>query len=287
MFGGIAVAGNLLCVSYTDARGKMFLVDLEDRRVVSRWGFEGPDGGYADAGGVAMDSAYNIFVADTANDMLRRFTAFGRELARIGNPTDRGAGSAVRDRAGTLDRPTAVAVHGQSAFVTCGERKLVRGVQRVDLKSGRILDRLRSLGDSEGRFGAPRGIAAHARGVFVADTLHGVIQRFRLDGSFVCEIPTAARHDEVSRPVSVVPLPKGELLVADQGDRNGLRRVGGDAAPATIEPGYDLDEPIDLAIDERDRIYVLDRHGERVVRLGKDLSLDRLIVDLAEVGFGD
>ena len=39
MFGGIAVAKNLLCVASADARGRVFLVDLDERRVVSSWEF--------------------------------------------------------------------------------------------------------------------------------------------------------------------------------------------------------------------------------------------------------
>ncbi len=39
-----------------------------------------------------------------------------------------------------------------------------------------------------------------------------------------------------------------------------------------------------LAIDDAGCVYVLDRQGERVQRLKPDLSFDRLIIDLAEIG---
>lgn len=285
MFGGIAVSGNLLCVSHTDVRGNVFLVDLEDLRVASRWSYAGPDGGYADAGGIAMDAAYNIFVADTANDVVRRFTAFGREIERLGVTPERGAGSRARDRRGVFDRPVAVAVLGDTLFVACGERRLVRGVHRVDVPSGQIQQHLRSCGDSEGRFGAPRGISVDAEGIWVADTLHGVIQRFRPDGRFVNEIPVARRHDAAARPVAVVSLGGGDLLVADQGDTKGLVRVGHDGGPRdVVVEGCPLDEPTGLARDASGAVYVLDRHGERVQRLTPELAFDEMIVDLAEVG---
>lgn len=282
MFGGIAVAGNLLCVSYTDVRGKVFLVDLDDRRLVSRWSYEGPGGSYADAGGIAMDESFHVFVTDTANDMVRKFSAFGRELSQYGDRPQRGAGAASRDRHGTFDRPVQIAVRGKIAYVCCGERKLVRGVQRVDLAHGRMLDRLRAFGDSEGRFGAPRGIAVDEREVYVADTMHGVVQRFRRDGMFVCEVRTSAHHAEASRPVAVLPLPDGELLVADAGDYHGLRRIR--ANGRVEEVAAEFDEATDLASDDRGRIYVLDRAGQRVQRLTSGLEPDGLIVDLAEVG---
>ena len=142
---------------------------------------------------------------------------------------------------------------------------------------------LRAFGDAEGRFGAPRGIAVDDANVWVADTMHGVVQRFRLDGRFVCEIPTAGRHDEASRPVAVQPLANGELLVADAGDHHGLRRVCENGRVVTVCEDVELDEPNDLAVDRHGRIYVLDRHGERVTRFTPDLGFDERIVDLAEV----
>ena len=44
MFGGIAVGGNLLCVAHSDVRGRVILVDLDERRVVSYWEY-GPESG--------------------------------------------------------------------------------------------------------------------------------------------------------------------------------------------------------------------------------------------------
>ena len=51
MYGGIAVSRNLFCLTYTHVRGRVFLVDLEEKTPVDFWEFHGPDGGYADAGG--------------------------------------------------------------------------------------------------------------------------------------------------------------------------------------------------------------------------------------------
>jgi DNA-binding beta-propeller fold protein YncE len=285
--GGIAVSGNLLCVAYTDVRGKVFLVDLDDERIVSQWSYTGADGGYADAGGVAMDAAYNIYVADAANDTVRRFTAFGREIARFGQRPDRLPGAAARDRQGILDQPAAVAVLGRTLFVACGDRKLIRGVQCIDVDDGRVLGHLRSFGESEGRFGAPRGLAVTPEVVLVADTLHGAIQRFRPDGSYVCQFTTAGDYGEASRPVAVLPLAGGDVLVADHGDHKTLKRfsLGGELRPPGPLP-LPLDEPTGLAADRRGRVFVLDRGGERVQRLTRDLAFDGTLLDLAEIGFG-
>lgn len=285
MLGGIAVSGNLLCLTHTDSRGSVFLIDLDEKRLVSRWSYKGPDGGYADAAGVAMDAAYKIFVADTRNDRVRRFSPFGKEYPCLGNVPERAPGAVSRDRLGVLDHPHAVSIHDQIVYVACGEHKLVRAVQRFDLQ-GRPLRHLSSFGESEGRFGAPRGVYAGEPGIYVADFLHGAIQRFRLGGQFVSQFSTACVHGEASRPVAVQPIAGGDLLVVDQGDAREIRRfsIGGEHQPLELDRRLDLQEPSDLATDGKGRIYILDRGCERVQRLHPDLSFDGLIVDLAEVG---
>lgn len=285
MFGGIAVVKNLLCLAHSDARGKVFLIDLDERRPVSVWDY-GPDGGgYADAGGVAMATDFMLYVADTGNDLVRCFTPFGKEVGQIGEVPDRAPGAAARDRMGVLDRPRAVAVHESTLYVACGENELRRGVQRFR-RDGSVMAPLKSFGDAEGVFGAPRGVWADERGVLVADTLHGVVQRFEPDGRFIGVIETAVAPGAVSRPVAVVRFPDGDVLVADQGDRCGLVRfdVMGRQQPMGGEFEYDL--PVDLARDEHGRIYVLDRDGERVRRLHPELGLDVLVVDISEIQHG-
>ena len=80
----------------------------------------------------------------------------------------------------------------------------------------------------------------------------------------------------------------GSLLVADQGDRCGLKHFDADGK-LLAEPMEDdplLKDPVDLARDKQGRVYVLDRDGERVQRLHPDLSRDTLILDVAEYLYG-
>lgn len=285
VFGGIAIFRNLLGLAHGEAHGQVSLIDLDERRVVSRILVQAEGDAFTDAGGVAFDASCSVYVADTRNDVVRRYTAFGREVARYGQRVERGPGTVERDRLGVLDRPRAVAVHGGVLWVASGERKLVRGVQRFDLASGTPLGFVRSFGEVDRRFGAPRGLAIDASGVLVADTLHGVIQRFTLDGRYVGSVPLAVDADDAPRPVAVLRLDDGDLLVADAGDRGGLVRVslaGVRRALPPWPPGTFV-EPTALARDAAGRIYVLDRHGERVQRLGPDLSYDGVVVDLFEL----
>jgi hypothetical protein len=282
MYGGIAVSRNLFCLTYTQGRGRVFLVDLEEKRPIDFWDYVGSDGGYADAGGVAIDQNFTLHIADTHNEIVRRFTAFGKELGSIGSAHARGPGAISRDRTGYLDRPHAVAASEDIVLIACGDQHLRRGVQRFTI-DGESLPPLAAFGDREKEFGAPRGLCAGADGIFVADTLNGVVQRFTADGRFVNEIAVATGPGRIGRPIAVQSLGDGTILVVDQGDDRGLRRfeVSGKFV-GSVSPGEPVVDPVALARDDDGRVYVLDRDGERVLRLHADLTHDTQILALDE-----
>lgn len=279
MYGGIAVSRNLLCLTSTDARGRVFLFDLEERRPLEFWHYGDAEEGYADAAGVAVDDTFTIYVADARNDRLRRFTAFGKELPSFGEPHQRPPGSVGRDRRGSLSRPHDVAVAFGQVYVACGDQHLRRGVQRFSTH-GEVLPPLYAFGDAESEFGGPRGIYAGSEGIFVADTLNGVVQRFTAAGRFVQEIATARRSGGMSRPIAVLPSGEKGILVVDEGDQQGCFHLDFSGRLRGEIPG--LVDPLALAQDDQGRIYVLHHSGERVLRLHPDLSEDRAILDLRE-----
>jgi hypothetical protein len=278
MAGGLAVRANLLCVTWSSGRGHVFLFDLEARRPMSSWTLPAPPAGYSDAGGVAIDERFHLFVADPHNGVVRHFSAFGVHLGDIG--TAAGPGEVARDRTGALDRPHAVACHGDVLFVACGERPLRRGVQRFR-RDGGVLRPLPAAGDPEQTFGAPRGVFADGAGILVADTLCGRVQRFRADGAFLAAF-AVGEVGAVARPVAVVRACGGAIVVADAGDRPGVRLFLPDGAPAGTGDLEGCEGVLALARDDQERLYVLDRGGERVQRFRADLRFDTVVVDLAE-----
>jgi sugar lactone lactonase YvrE len=281
MAGGVAVRANLLCVTWSAARGHVFLFDLEAARPMSAWTLPATARGYSDAAGVAMDAHFHLFVADPHNDRVCHFSAFGRHLGDLGLPAP-AQGDVVRDRPGVLDRPHGVALLGDTVLVACGDRPRRRGLQRF-ARGGGALRPLLSGGDAEATFGAPRAVWADGDGVLVADTLHGRIQRFRPDGTFISHL-RYARTDVLARPIAVLRLRSGRIVVVDAGDEAGVQVLdpSGERAPA-VSPFADVcTEAIALAADEQGRVYVLDHGGERVVRFAADLVFDRVLVDLRE-----
>jgi hypothetical protein len=282
MVGGVAVQGNLLCVTWSAARGHVFLFDLEAQQRVSAWTMPVGPKGYSDAAGVAMDEHYQLFVADPHNDRVCHFSAFGRQLGAFGAPAPE-SGDAGRDRPGVLDRPHAVALRGDLLYVAGGEGPRRRAVQRFS-RQGTVLKPLASRGDPAAEFGAPRGLWADADGILVADTLHGVVQRFRGDSTFLGEVACAERG-ALARPLAVARLPGGALLIADRGDRPGVRLLGldGRVLPGAAAMVEHCRDPIGFAIDGRGSVFVLDRLGERVVQFSAALEFVRVVIDLAEL----
>lgn len=275
--------GNLLCVTYTSARGKVFLFDLEDRRPLSHWELPAPDNGWSDAGGVVIDRDFTLYVADASNHKVLHYTAFGRHLGDLGRPSDDAVGKR-RDRPGLLHHPHAVAVGEDFVLVACGDRRMRRGVQCFS-RDGRVLRPLPPFGDPEAQFGAPRGLWIDEQEILVADTLNGCVQRFRHDGVYVASVPTGGAPDEASRPVSVLRLVDGDLLVIDHGDRWCVERfaVSGREHGEPEAMAESVHRPVALARDEQGRVYVLDQDGERVQRFHPDLRPDTVLVDLAEI----
>ncbi|MEO0479280.1 MAG: NHL repeat-containing protein [Planctomycetota bacterium] len=286
MFGGLAVAGNLLCIAFTTSRGHLYLVDLDEQRLVSHWTWEGQDGN-GDAGGVSIDRDHTIWVADQRNHCVRRFSPFGRSLQVLGGDLEQSPGSVRSDRPGVLNRPRDVLVDGETVFVACGERWLRCGVQCFD-RSGSVMSPLRSLGDIEGRFGAPRGLALSKAGLFVADTQHGIVQRFRRDGTFLGRIEVSTDGEHIARPVSVLADDRGSILVADDGDEPGIRHVPLDRGVRDVELPSELGTVVALAGDLHEAFYALDGDHGAVHRFvpGTDgrPQHDELIFDLEEFG---
>lgn len=282
MAGGVAVRGNLLCVTWSAARGHVFLFDVEAQQRVSAWTLPVGPTGYSDAAGVAMDEHYHLFVADPHNDRVRHFNAFGRLLAEFGAPPPE-SGDAARDRPGVLDRPHAVAVRGDLVYVAAGDQPRRRGVQRFS-RQGTLLRPLASRGDAEATFGGPRGIWADGHGVLVADTLHGTIQCFRGDGTFLRELPCAAAGT-LARPTALARLPDGRVLFVDHGDAGGVRLLdaSGVLLPLPDDWAQHCVEPLGLALAGNGAVYVLDRLGERVLRFTPELRFDQVVIDLAEL----
>lgn len=256
MNGGILVRGDRLYFGLHLVQGTVFEADLSGRLL--RMMEFGAGAEASGVGGLALDGTGLLYVADPPGQRLRVFSPEGEEVARIGEERS----GHVVDHPGVLEDPNDVVVDAQgNIYVACGEHYMRNGLQKFS-SLGQHLRSFPSLGDPQGTFGGPRGLALDPDGaLLVCDTLHHRIQRFDLDGRFL-----GVQADGLVAPVSVTALPDGDLLVAEKDrvarmDREGLRK--GVFASRWVQ------SPADLCC-WGDEVWILERDfGEYGMRIGR------------------
>lgn len=145
-------------------------------RAGTKWGRAGGDGSAGSGDGEfslpytpAVDSAGNVYVADTLNNRVQKFTSDGRFLAKIG----RGGGDGSEGRGdGEFDDPYGVAVDCRGSLYVTDEDN----------------DRVQKFGDPSARYPrcAPTVILTR-----VTRTRRGIALRVRCD--LPCEITAGGR----------------------------------------------------------------------------------------------
>ncbi|HVF43430.1 MAG TPA: PxKF domain-containing protein [Pyrinomonadaceae bacterium] len=198
---------------------------------VASWGTAGTGGGQfiAGAGGAAVDSAGNVYVADPGNNRVQKFTSAGAFITSWG-----GAGSGN----GQMSGPSGVAIDAADKVYVADT-----GNHRVQVfnTSGTFLSKWGSNGSGDGQFAFPRALAADAAGnVTVADTGNSRIQKFDAAGAFVssCGSPGSA-SDQFNEPQGVAVDASGNTYVADTSNDRVQKFGPASAAPPTAAAGAD------------------------------------------------
>jgi len=124
--------------------------------------------------GVEADSSGNVFVADTRNDRIQKFTNTGTFIRKWGST---GFGN------GQFSNPGGVAVDSSgNVFVAniFNER-----IQKFS-NTGTFINKWGSEGTGDGQFDNPIDVAVDSSGnVFVADTFNNRIEKFTNKGTFI------------------------------------------------------------------------------------------------------
>jgi uncharacterized protein (TIGR03437 family) len=328
--GGSATAANLNSPSGLafDTAGNLYIVDTGNHRIrrVSTSGIIttvagngtagfGGDGGPATAarlngpGGVATDSSGNVYIADTANNRVRRVSTAGviETVAGTGQPGQ--IGDNLRAVLAQLEAPAGLAVDGAGNLYIAETRRIRR------VTPGGII--LTVAGGSDVGFSGdggpatsaqldgPQGMAIDTAGnLYVADSVNHRIRRITPAGSITTMAgggdlgdgapATAARF---YFPRAIVADQSGSLYVADHDDRrirrlspDGLIRtvagdgtVGnkGDGGPAAAASFNSL---FATAIDSAGNLYVADISSHRVRKISTS-GIVSIVVGTGRAGF--
>lgn len=255
-------------------------------------GADGTPGSFNNPYGVAIDSAKNVYVADTLNNTVRKITP-ARVVSTLAGTagqfgTADGAGSAAR-----FNFPVGIAVDGSgNVFVADTKNFTIRkitpaGVVSTFAGSPFLVGSTDGAG-SAARFFLPFGLAVDGAGnVYVADSGNHLIRKISAEGvvstlaggagqtGFANGAGTAARF---ASPMGIAVDGGGNVYVADSGN-HAIRKitsagvvttVGGSSGSSGSNDGAvasaKFNQPRGVAVDAAGNLFVAD-YGNSTIRL--------------------
>jgi len=179
----------------------------DDYVFVKEWGGEGrADGQFGYPKGIAIDDAGYVYVVDSWNNRVQKFTSDGQFVLRWG-----ASGTAP----GQFDAPEGIALDaaGNIYVVDGGNNR----IQKFDADTT-FIKAWGSEGSGDGEFRGPLGIAIWDSNVYVADNANNRVQRFSIDGDFTGSWGGAGAGDGLfDGPMGVAagPVAGGRVFVTD------------------------------------------------------------------------
>lgn len=252
-------SGNL-AVSYV-ALGppdyKILITDLRGK-IIRSFGEAGSKEGFLNfPRGIDTDSQGHIFVVDSNNCRIQRFSPQGEVMGTLG---------AVGAIGGTFATPQGVFIDDQGRLLVSDTRN-----HRVQIfKDNDLIAVLGELGDGEDQFRLPTATVVDSQGrILVLDSKHGQVKIFHKDFKFVKGISRQGdRPGELNLPQGMAIDSMDNLWIADTGnkriqvfDPNGefLEESGPDPSGQTW-----FDQPTGIEIME-DKVIVAD-YGRSLIK---------------------
>jgi len=225
---------------------------------VLQWGSFGTgEGEFRGMHGVVVDAEGNVYVVDTGNDRIQKFTGDGVFLFQWG-----GSGSAP----GLFLHPHGVGI-GPLGNIYVSETRNNR-VQKFT-SDGVFLTTWGSRGNGDGQFRHNHGLAVDSDGnVFVADRDQNRVQKFTTDGIFVMAWGTTGTGDgQFTGTNGVAVDAEGNVFVGDSSPR--IQKFTNDGVFITSWGSAGVGDgqfnfPRGLSTDAMGNLYVADRNLHRM-----------------------
>lgn len=224
---------------------------------VRAFGNTNPDPGknLAFPGGIAVDATGYVYVSDTHNDRIQKFTSRGDAIAQWGS---KGTGPAC------FDYPQGIAADRNGHIYVADTHN--HRIQKFN-EDGTFVTQWGKLGSKPGEFNAPYAIAIDPAGNLVVIEAHNYrVQKFTSAGVFMGQFGTnGSGPGQFDLPKSIAVDQAGHIYVADTRNKR-IQKFS--AEGSYIEewgtygkaPGQ-FDQPHDVALDPWGNIYVADADG--------------------------
>ncbi len=232
---------------------------------IVKWGKIGADtGNFSHPYSVATDSSGNVYVADSVNNRIQKFTANGAFITSWGTL---GSGD------GQFNSPTGVAVDKSgNVFVTDTNNHRVQKFTA----NGSYIKQWGTYGMANENFMSPRAIAVDSSGnVYVTDSGSLVrVRKFTNDGVFIRALPEEG-EGAFRLPRGIAVDSSGNIYISDSLDNyvqkfnsSGISvKTWGKVGTAGYLPGTgdgEFTSPMGLAVDNAGNLYVMDMGNSRV-----------------------
>ena len=282
-FGGATLAGQTYTITTIAGNGSA--------------GYFGDNAPAADAQfnlptGVAIDSAGNIYIADTVNHRVRKINSSnGNIVPFAGDGTAGYLGDQAQAASAELFSPSGVAVDGSgNVFIADTSNHVIRKVAASGVISTIAGNNNAGPGyEGDGgqanvaKLNSPTGVALDSSGnLYIADTANNAIRRVGTDMVINTIVGTGGTSGSLNGPTSIVIDASGALLIADSGNNRVLKFAGGKLTTiaGTLIPGYsndgnnatlaELNNPKGVAADAAGNIYIADTTNGRIRKVTPD-----------------
>ena len=239
--------------------------------------------------GLAVDSAGNVYIADTLNNRVRRVNADGTITTVAGTGEAGYAGDGKPGREAKLNFPTGLAIgFGDTLFIADTGNNVIRqlgadGAIHTVAGTGEAGYRGDAGSALDAVLHAPGGLAFDGEGnLYIADTLNQRVRRVDVNGQIATVAGTGVPgYLGDGRPASYAELnlatnplegmgqglavdSRGDVFIADALNHR-VRRIDVKGMISTIAQ---MRTPLGLAVDAQGLVYVADADDNRVSRIG-------------------
>ncbi len=226
---------------------------------LTQWGTQGVGPGqFQDPFGVAVDGAGNVYVTDTHNNRVQKFTSTGTFLTQWGT---------LGSGAGQFSYPYGVAVDGAGNVYVID--KYNHRVQKFT-STGTFLTQWGTQGVGAGQFQYPSGVAVDGAGsVYVMDEYNGRVQKFTSTGAFLTQWGTQGVGAGIFAGPSAVAVDGAGNVYVTNPSNHRVRKFASTGAFLTQwgtqgSGAGQFQYPQKVAVDGAGNVYVTDTGNHRV-----------------------